>query len=380
MNRKWLASLVLLCVVLLLAACFQRNETKVDGQGEVAPGQGVNKGTEKLTEEGNTPLYDLKFDLEKNSLILSDLTANQEVKTEKLDANSFAKNIFRIDKGFAVEVFAADEPVKVSKGAGVEMINYPQNFTKITYRLYSEQLELRKEADLTSKLPVQLKDVNALKAVSADGNRFLWTSVTGLYQYDATAGQFSEVLNDANNTIVFVKATYAPDNKRVVYYGSQVGDEEDVLSYGLVDLASKQVTVHKEKQYLANEIAVSNRYASITDTMAPRSNTSSGKVLMLDMDTEDAFSVAVDGLESVMARVTGDGKALLAVKEEKGGSYRIRQYAIPSGKAVKEETFELDKQPSTIRRITETAQPTLYNFVVLDNDGQFSIHPFTCEE
>jgi len=378
MKQTWLIVLVLLSISQLLASCDQ--PTKADNEGPPKEQQEPLTMENKPVTEEKGIFYDLNFDYETNSLVLLDLGTNSKLKKVTLDKNSFSKNIEKLNKGFAVEVLSADEPVSVKKSSGLEMISYPQPIRNIKIQIYSEDLQLEKEVDFTGILPKELLDTNSLKAVSRDGNKTLWSSATSLYVYDAETGKLSEIMNEKNNTIVIEKAHFTNSNDQIVFYGSQVGDDEEDFTYGLIELDSDQVMIHKEKQFQGDQIYVSDRYASITDVIKPRSNTSSGRVLLLDLQTGETFPIQVDGTESTMARVTEDGKYLVAVKQQEDKSYRIRQYELKTSEIVKEETFQSAQLPSAVHRIMTSGNPSIYYILIYAEGGLYTYHTFVCEE
>ena len=162
----------------------------------------------------------------------------------------------------------------------------------------------------------------------------------------------------------FEKIAFTRDNRKLIFIGSQPDHDEAELSYGMIELDTKKISVHTENQFLGSDIQITNQYASITDVTDPISNMSSGKVLIVDTQTGEGFMVKVDGEESTMARITEDGKYLLAVKQENEGNYRIRQYRLQTGNVVKEENFEPVQQESKVLAINPTQNSAVYQIIV----------------
>lgn len=140
------------------------------------------------------------------------------------------------------------------------------------------------------------------------------------------------------------------------------------------------MTVYEEPHYQGSQIVVSDRYAAITDRINPVGNQSSGKILLLDLQNRKSVPMQVDGTESAMARVTADGKYLVAVKQLDDGSYRARQYELKTGKKMKEETFQSVKLPSRLVRILASQKSSLFYIQLFAGEENYSYHTFVCEE
>jgi len=384
--RKHLLIIVLLCTVLLLTACFHHRES-INAGKNMTQEQNNTENNSKQKSHNNTIdvndiediFHDLKFDYETNRLVLSDLATNAELESITLDKNSFAKNIMKWDQGYAVEVLVADEPVQVKQSSGLEIISYPQKINGKQIRIYNEELKLQKEIDLSETLPKELIENEPVAAISNDGSNIVWANIMNLYSYDIDRGELSTLFDGTNNQVIFEKIAFTEDNNRVVFFGSQADHTEGELSYGLIELNTKKITIHTEKQYQASDILISDHYACITDVIIPVSNTSSGKVLLVDLQTGEALVMKVDGTESTMARVTGDGKYLLTVKQEDGVSYKIRQYKLKTGDVVKEENFKPVQQESKALRIDPSINPAVYHVIVFA-ESKYYFLSFVSEE
>lgn len=386
MRKQLFTIFVLLCTVVVLTACFKNRES-IDAGKKITQVEKNTKNVFGQKQQNNTNnpnrvediFHDLNFDYKTNRLMLSDLVTNAELESITLDKNSFAKNIMKWDKGYAVEVLLADEPVHVKQSSGLEIISYPQKINGKRVQIYNQELKLQKEIDLSDTLPKELIENEPFTAISNDGGAIVWANIMNLYLYDIDSGELSTVFDDSNNQVIFEKIAFTQDNNKVVFFGSQADHAESELSYGLIELSAKKITVHTEKQYQGSDIQIADHYASITDDINPVSNTSSGKVLIVDVQTGEASLMKVDGTESTMARVTGDGKYLLAVKQEDGVSYRIRQYKLKTGDVVKEENFNPVQQASKALRFEPSINSAVYN-LILFAESKYYFLSFVSEE
>lgn len=376
-NPPLLALLILLGAVLLLTGCFQDKPKPTSGE-EIKNVDTIGKeinSENKVTSQSR----ELKFDYKTNQLILLDLAANAELEAITLDQKSFAKNIASWDQGYAVEVLLADEPVNVKRSSELEIISTPQDIHGKLLQIYDEELKLQKEIDLTSVLPQELLENEPFMAVSSDGSKIAWASTTNLYLYDIASGNFSRIVDETNNPVSLEKIAFTKDNARIVFFGSQADHDEAEFSYGFIELASPKIKLHTYKRFLGTDIQISEPYASFTDVINPINDTSSGQVLLLDWHTGEASSLQVDGDESTMARVTEDGKYLLAVKKQ-DASYRIRQYELKTGDVVKEEDYQPAQKVSEVYRIEPAVNPNEYSMILFTEDGKYDLFSFISEE
>lgn len=371
-NPPLLALLILLGAVLLLTGCFQDKREEIKNVDTI--GKEINSEN-KVTSQSR----ELKFDYKTNQLILLDLAANAELEAITLDQKSFAKNIASWDQGYAVEVLLADEPVNVKRSSELEIISTPQDINGKLLQIYDEELKLQKEIDLTSVLPKELLENEPFMAVSSDSSKIAWASTTNLYLYDIASENFSRIVDETNNPVSLEKIAFTKDNARIVFFGSQADHDEAEFSYGFIELASSKIKLHTYKRFLGTDIQISELYASFTDVINPINDTSSGQVLLLDWHTGEASSLQVDGDESTMARVTEDGKYLLAVKKQ-DASYRIRQYELKTGDVVKEENYQPAQKVSEVYRIEPAANPNEYSMILFTEDGKYDLFSFISEE
>ena len=377
--KKTYTILSLICTMVLLSACVQ-DEKIVDDADSV-----YDKGTKDeivLSDEisgADHDVRDLAFDYGTNRLVLSDRVANVELASLELDGNRFANHIMKWSQGYVVEVLLADEPVQQKQTSGLDIVMYPENINGYQIQVYDENLTLQNEIDLTEVLPEEIIEGASAIAVSSDGSQIAWAYMTDLYVYDLSNGTLTTILDEATNQVFFEKISFTQDHHKLVFFGSQIDHDEDELSYGMIDLDTKKNSLNTETQFQGDDIQMSSQYASITDSEDPRSNTSSGKVLVVDIQTGESFVVKVDGNESTMARITEDGKHLLAVKDVEDGNYRVRQYELQTGKVVKEAHFKPSEQESKVLAITPTNNPSVYQIEVF-MEGKYQFFSFKSGE
>ncbi|MEI3614620.1 hypothetical protein [Pseudogracilibacillus sp. SO30301A] len=379
MKKLYMTLFILLSTMVLLSACLQKEKLVDDAEDE--NNQEKNNAialSDDLSEFENV-VHDVTFDYGINRLVLSDLVANVELESIELNENSFVKNIMKWSQGYAVEVLLSDEPVQHKQTSELDVVMYPEKINGNRIQLYNENLKLQNEIDLTGVLPDEIIEGGAATAVSSDGSKLAWAYITDLYVYDINDGKLTTILNETTNQVNFEKIAFTQDDNKLVFFGSQIDHDEDEQSYGMIELDTKKISLHTENQFWGSDIQISPQYASITDVIDPVSNTSSGNVLIVDIQTGECFTMKVDGTESTMARITEDGKHLLVVKDSEKGNYRIRQYQLQTGEAVKETNLPPMEKESKVLAINATTDPSVYQIVVF-TENKYYLFSFNSEE
>lgn len=115
------------------------------------------------------------------------------------------------------------------------------------------------------------------------------------------------------------------------------------LDQGYFDLKNKKIHTFIEKKYEAFSLNVDKRYIWINDGENPNTKTASGKVPVIDTKTGKNHLVHLDGIESAKARITEDGKYMIAASQTDEKSFRVRQYDIKNEKVLKEKKYDFHK-------------------------------------
>lgn len=115
------------------------------------------------------------------------------------------------------------------------------------------------------------------------------------------------------------------------------------LDQGYFDLKNKKIHTFIEKKYEAFSLNVDKRYIWINEGENPNTKTASGKVPVIDTKTGKNHLVHLDGIESAKARITEDGKYMIAASQTDEKSFRVRQYDIKNAKVLKEKKYDFHK-------------------------------------
>ncbi len=320
------------------------------------------------------------YDYEKNCLILNDQKTNTVIKEIPFEKNSYAQAIYQSYKGYIVQVNYSDTPVIVEKDAYGSFIDFPKEYYQCVLRVYDEDLNLKKEINAGPELPKDLWGPIFHATVSQDGEKFAWAFSKKLYICDVSSGKIEKILDESDNKVGFSRVRFTKDNKSIVFTGGSLQAGENNCVFGLIGLEDKKVSLHVEKKYDSRSISVTDRYACLCDNEMPFGGASSGRVPVLDLETKEAFTIKVGKPESANAIISEDEKYLLTVQKIASGSYRIRQYRLPTGEMVHETIMNPDAGDLWDVSLVYTGEASLYHLAGIASDEKVVFYPFVCED
>lgn len=376
---KYIALILLTFCTLIISACSNDGDNiSSNDVNDINNQRAENYQTSQTNSFNNAALHGLNFDYERTNLLLTDYQTGKVIKSITFDNSCFTKDIFKLSKGYAVQLIDSDKPIITKLDYGYSIDISPEDNIRRTIQIYNEELILQKEIALSDILSKEFQNRFYCMAVSNDGNKIALANMEmELYVYDIPSGQLNKILDEKNNGIAFGQIYFSKDGSKLVFTGYKLGDEDN-LWYGLIDLENNQMILNFEKGYRGGEINISDRYACLTDNVDPTDNSSSGKVLILDLQTNEIFPMRVEGKESAMATVTDDGRYLLALSKE-NKAYRIRQYRIRTGEIVSEKTFTPEDEGIVINILTAGESRTYYILLSSKNNPYF-LYTFVCED
>lgn len=334
-----------------------------------------NYGPQK---EDNSDLTYLGVDYKSNCIVLKEYGKPLILKKIPLDKNSFVEKIHELDKGYVLSIAYADEAVEYVEESGIEWMRFPDNVNYRRIRFYDKNLNFQKEIKLEDICPIksnyEYMAVASNQAVSKDGKKIIWTSSQNLYMYEVETGKTRKILDETNNSIGFGKVHFVGNN--IVFDGCRVNEEND-LYYGVFEPESMKMEVFVEKNFNCSGIRISEKHAVFEENQEPMKK-SSGRVLVIDLHNKKNFKMLLDGEESSMARVTDDGKYLIAVRQQTEGSYSIRQYNLKTNEVINEEIVK-----SFIGRpldILSTDNPSANLILFSREKEEFMVYKYICKE
>jgi len=141
----------------------------------------------------------------------------------------------------------------------------------------------------------------------------------------------------------------------LAFVGVQGTSATDIC-YGYLNLKNGELIVYEEKSYNASTIQTNSRYLCVNDSENPNTHSSSGRILVLNCETNEQKTFELDNLESTMAMVTEDGKYVIAVKWMSDYEFRIRHYDFQTGEKLGEKNFKKNEyvKAEQIRQYDDT--------------------------
>lgn len=339
----------------------------------------LNQTSSEANDDENNIASTIPY-LENNydSLLLTDLVKESTIAELKFEEKCFvsAEEIFKLDSGYGVVLSKGDTTIKQEEVEGVEIITFPQTILERKYLLLDDNLEIKEELSLTEISPEEDSENDYQIIVSNDGNQLVWNLGDKLYYYNFESKAYGYLLEESDYDIEFEDLKFTKDD-RIAFYGCRVEDGEDSTCYGIINPESSEIKLFIEKNYSASNMLLNDHYVCLTDSVEPyKDYKSSGKVLLINLETNENKVISVDGEESTTAMVTEDGKYLLAAKPDT--NYQIRQYNIQSGEVIVEHTVKQDGEIK-ILDIQPVDNTNMYAIIFQSDKGK-DFDMFECKE
>ena len=278
-------------------------------------------------------------------LILKNLISQKIVNKYKLGKKQCAGSTIELDKGYCVQIYEANRELKnqVIQGAVIEDMPDESEIVKASIKFFDKNLKETDTVDVT-KLAKERKDEDLLMTsftVSPDGTKIAWDIGENTLCYDRKTKKFTKYNQITKKDITAENIIFA-GNDKLAFYGTKGESEEDTC-YRYFDLKNKKIYTFIEKTYEAFSLNADARYMWINDGENPNTKTASGKVPVVDTKTGKNHLVHLDGIESAKARISEDGKYMIAVSQTDEKSFRVRQYDIKNEKVLKEKKYDFHK-------------------------------------
>lgn len=318
----------MLCICLILTGCAKEKNTAEE----------KNAGKEKTVSTESTALYPL---IEGKKLILKDLSGHKIVNQYRLGKKQCADSIMKLNKGYCVRIYTADRELRNQTVQGMTVEDTPDDseIVNVSIKFFDKHFRETDTVDI-SKLAKERKNEDFLTSnftVSPDGSKIAWDAGKNILVYDRKTKKFAEYSQISGKDIVAENITFA-GNDKLAFYGSKGADEKDTC-YGYLNLTDKKLDSFVEKNYEAFSLYADANYIWLNDGENPE-GTASGEMPVIDIRNGKKQVVHLDNIESTKARITEDGKYIIAVSQTKEKNFRVRQYDAGSGKILNEKKYE----------------------------------------
>lgn len=356
----------MLLISIVFVGCSERNTTLSPEISEttdssVGNPDGMQKSAEKTnkdTEKKDTPFFYFDYNYENSYLELTNLKTGKVTKSIAVGKKEDIMAVFRWENGYAV---ARETLRKRRKDQFIKGIYIPDDTEKTekdvaAYELilYDKNLKQLKKTDLLWAIcDSGWEELLEEKPVmNWEGTEIAWISSENKLLYmDLWTGQCKKS-NAFSKEGVEVEQMSFVGNKKLSF----IADEgETDARYGYLDLEREKLFSFIEHNYQVSELRADGPYICVNDVQDPYTNSSSGKVLVLNCETDKTDAFELDDIESTHAVVTADGRSVIAMKWLNGRAFRVRKYDYETGKILFEKKIEKSEniKPDQILRFDD---------------------------
>ncbi len=314
--------------------------------------------SEQITEAGSSKYFYLDHNYENNCLELTDLGNRKVTASIHIGKKEDIMAVFNCENGYAA---AKQKLRKKRKDKYVKGIYIPDD-TKRTKKsvaayelvLYDKDLKEVSRTDVLDALcgAGGEEALGEKPVLNRAGTKTAWLSAENkVFYMDLKTGQCKSSEAFLKEGIEVKQISFTGDDKLAF-----IADEgETDARYGYLDPEKEKLISFTEHNYQASELHTDGQYICVNDAHDPYTNSSSGKVLVLDCGTNEHNAFSVDGLESTHAAVTEDGKSVIAVKQLSDSAFRVRKYDYETGeKSYEKEVSKTETiKPDQIMRFGE---------------------------
>lgn len=337
--------MICICFCMVLAGCgMQNNVTSETSSVEpiVTEKETILKDEPKATEQVQKTKEALRIAIEGKEIILKNLIEDEIVKTYKLNKKQCANSVKEMGNGYCVRVIEANRELKDSLVDGFTIYDTPDEseIVNVSIKFFDKGLNEIDSIDI-SKLAEEKKCEDLLVTnftVSRDGTLLAWDIDESILCYNRKTKEFSKYKQIYEKDIVADSIAFVGDDI-LAFCGTQ-GDMEEDTCYGYLDFSNKKLFSFIEKKFEAFSLNVDKRYMWLNDGENPEDGTASGKFIMVDTETGKNNIISVDNIESTKARITEEGKDIIAISQTEEKSFRVRQYSVEEGKVLNEKMFK----------------------------------------
>lgn len=377
MQKKILAFL-LICI--FCSGCAtdvpQKNTTVADATNEpvIEKPHGKEKTGDKEKKDSevknDSNVYDLLDNKDKNCLELLDLRSRNIIHTISYKDNEVIACASEYKDGYAVLKARQTDRRDIEKKGGliIEKQNAEADILEYNLELYNAELNKVDTISLLDYLEKDKVDKENIAyrpvIINEDATKVAFLLFDTIYCIDLekkNTGFIKSVFNEGiePDQIIFV------GKSKIGFSGSPPLDKADGQKdscYGYIDAETDSVKYKIEKDYGGFSLGASGKYLFMNDGEDPRTNSSSGKISILNCDTGETIKMQLDGIESTMSGITEDGTKLIAVKTLEENRFRIRNYDIASKEVVFEKICKKNTpiKPYLIKKIGDNKYGVVY--------------------
>lgn len=294
----------------------------------------VNSTTKNLYQN-------LHVDKSRDTLILKDDQTDQIIKKIFIKKNYFAKAVHTLNNGYVAEIVKGDKPKDKIIGDGIEITLMHEKYTSRTFQFFDSMLNLKKEIFAYKNIPEEILNEAQQTIISDDGRYLAWIYRSQIYLFDFETNKYEKLIND--NNLYFSSINFMKNNSQIAFCGDNSTLPEGDSIFGFININNKKISYHVSKSHSANSIFTTSNYTCYCDYIRPETQSSSGKVIVIDTLKNKKYEIKVNGIDSTFARMSNKGNILLTVRKINNSKFKICQYKISNNKKVKDTILDFKK-------------------------------------
>lgn len=363
MHFKRIVLILILVIGVLCCGC----NSEIREKNESISNSGNNKedNLQQLTDDDgiNDSVYVLDVDYSNGCVDITDLKKQCLIGSIACEKGERLLEAFQYDDGFAVIKTLDESENRVEEYDNMTIITSDiesEQWEKCELDLYDCSLKKINSISLLNYIRQDNVEIQGYPVISEDATKVAWILTDSIYCIDVVNNNstFSKVIFENN---IFPEEIQFVGDDKIGFFGNRV-DEENNTYYGYVNLIDDSIVYENQKDYLGETIQVSDEYICINDSENPYTQTSSGIVLTLNCETNEAKTYTVDGLESMLSLISNDGTMMVSINWIGENEFRIRNYDVKTMDVIYENTCHMENavRPCRILKYGEAYLVTYY--------------------
>ena len=363
MHFKRIVLILILVIGVLCCGC----NSEIREKNESISNSENNKedNLQQLTDDDgiNDTVYVLDVDYSNGCVDITDLKKQCLIGSIACEKGERLLEAFQYDDGFAVIRTLDKSENSVEEYDNMTIITSDvesEQWEKCELDLYDCSLKKINSISLLNYIRQDNVEIQGYPVISEDATKVAWILTDSIYCIDVVNNNstFSKVMFENN---IFPEEIQFVGDDKIGFFGNRV-DEENNTYYGYVNLIDDSIVYESQKDYLGGTIQVSDEYICINDSENPYTQTSSGIVLTLNCETNEAKTYSVDGLESMLSLISNDGTMMVSINWIGENEFRIRNYDVKTMDVIYENTCHMENavRPCRILKYGEAYLVTYY--------------------
>lgn len=225
---------------------------------------------------------------------------------------------------------------------GYAAVSYTEQMQLEEFILFDQELNVVNTYSFPDILEPDIYENCFSMDISTDGHMLVLSLGFQLYYYNLDDGTSGYLVENTEGDISFDSIQFM-GNDKVAFIGSSTDEGENDCCTGYYDLQENKVYKFAIRDYYASNFSVNGNFICICDTINPATEKSSGRVILLDTNSQKMSEVKIKEEGSTMACISQDGTYIYAMNTfAEAEQYYVMQYHTQTGKCLKEYEVSFD--------------------------------------